>query len=189
MTTTELAYAATEQHILLLAEKQARLAAAQLAAEDQLIQAVAREVKLGNVTWHELQRLYRQLRDIRQAHFKDRWDAKLPKITEINSTVKQLDDPDGRFNESWSGAYPYRDGEPWPHWGTPVVYVLFDASNRPCYVGSTKAFKDRLCGHKRDGKVWSSWQAYRCRDREHAYQAEEQFLRQYMPYLNKRAGR
>lgn len=189
MTTIEPAYAATEQHIRFLAEKQRRLAEAQIEAEKQLIQAVARETKQRAVPWQELLDLYLRLKEFRQPGFQKRWDAQLPTLLAIKGSIKWLEERGEPGAESWVGSYPFPAGEPRPGSGICVVYVLFDHGNQPCYVGSTSAFRERLWGHRTDGKNFVRWQAHRCRDREHAYEVETQFLQQYKPYLNKRASR
>lgn len=189
MTNTEPAYAATMQHVVLLAEKQVRLAEAQLAAEEQLLQAVSRETKLGKVTWHELRDLYRVLRDCRSPRLLQRWRAMLPDPATIEHRANAIEEHGDPQAEYWAGSYPYLPGGNVPGRFTCVVYILFDDANVPCYVGSTHTFKDRLGVHARDGKPFVRWQAHRCRDREHAYEVETRFLQQHKPYLNKKASR
>jgi hypothetical protein len=76
-----------------------------------------------------------------------------------------------------------------PH-GVPVVYVLFDSLNEPVYVGSTAAFWSRMKGHHiLERHVITHWMAYRCNDREHAYQEEERLLATHKPRLNVRSTR
>ncbi|MBL1120211.1 GIY-YIG nuclease family protein [Streptomyces sp. 110] len=70
-----------------------------------------------------------------------------------------------------------------------VVYALFDARNDPCYLGSTDQFRTRIGKHVKDGKVFTSWQAYPCPDREAAYVLEDRLLKERLPSLNKKASR
>lgn len=70
-----------------------------------------------------------------------------------------------------------------------VVYVLFDATAEPIYVGSTQDFAGRIRAHRRDGKPVAHWRAVPHATREDAYAAEEAMLRTVMPTMNRKAGR
>lgn len=181
------AYAATKQHVALIVAKRDKLEEALLAAEEQYALAVARDWAAGNLTWHELQDAYRATKANRLPQFSRRWaDAGLPHQAKIAYVVNHLPvEADG----SWRGTNPIGKTDRTPPPGSCVVYVLFADDLTPCYVGSTQHFAPRMSGHRSDGKLWSSWVAYPCRDREHAYQVEESFLAEYMPGLNKKAGR
>lgn len=191
-TTTVPPYAATAQHLQLLAERRRRLERAQLDAEEQLVASVAREVRAGRLTAAELARIYIELRSIAMPGFSKRWQAELPTLQQIQADAAR----DERWQrearerlDSWVGPFPVEDREAVPLWGICVVYVLYDQAGAPCYVGSTERFWDRMVVHAHQGKPAVRWQAHRCRDREHAYEVETQFLQQHKPYLNKRAAR
>ena len=80
------------------------------------------------------------------------------------------------------------DENPMPPRGQNVVYILYDGSSTPCYVGSTGDFSKRLKWHLKDGKPVVVWVAYPCESREAAYALEDRLLKQHMPYLNKKRG-
>lgn len=80
------------------------------------------------------------------------------------------------------------DENPMPPRGQNVVYVLYDAFGTPCYVGSSGDFPTRLKWHLKDGKPVRVWIAYPCASRKAAYALEDRLLKQYKPYLNKKAG-
>jgi hypothetical protein len=178
-------YAATLQHIELISAKRAKLESAQIDAEAQVIHAVAREFRGGNLGWRELERIYLALQPTGlPGWYSKRWrPAGLPTLAGIRNAILVAETPPPP--PAWSGNTPFQLGELIPARGQCVVYILFDQAQQPCYVGSTNAFKDRLVAHDRDGKRWERWQAYRCDDREHAYVVEETFLQQHKPYLNK----
>lgn len=87
----------------------------------------------------------------------------------------------------WVSATP-SDDNPMPPRGQNVVYVLYDASSTPCYVGSSGDFPARLKWHLKDGKPVRVWIAYPCDSRQAAYALEDRLLKQHLPYLNKKAG-
>lgn len=189
MTRIEPPYAATEVHIGLIATKRFKLEAAQLDAEEQLIHCVAREFKAGAIELAELERIYLHQREFGlPCWFTKRWaPAGLPALANIRRAIRDLQPPDPAkaAAQAWSGNFPYQSGDLLPDKGICVVYVLFDHETKPCYVGSTFSFRGRMSSHVRSGKQWTTWQAHRCNDREHAFEIEELFLRQYKPYLNR----
>lgn len=90
---------------------------------------------------------------------------------------------------TYVGVAPLPGDDVAPLEGTPVVYVLFDEDNEPCYVGSTQNLRARLNAHLTNGKQFVRWQAYPCASREDAYVLEERLLVERMPRLNRRRGR
>jgi predicted GIY-YIG superfamily endonuclease len=178
---------ATLQHIALLKRKQERLRAAQIDAERQFLHSVAAAWAAGDLDTAGLAEALRAYRAVAAPGFMGHWDAALPV-----SAAKLLTWPDSAPNGpagSWEGTYPIGVRDPAPRRNICVVYVLFDAANQPCYVGSTSTFRDRLARHQRDGKLFVRWTAYPCKDREAAYQLEVRLLEQHKPYLNKKRGR
>lgn len=188
MTNTDPAYAATVQHIQLLAERRHRLERAQLEAEEQFVHAVARELASGAIGLAELERAYVAVQGSALGGFATkRWQQHLPGILQIRAQIGNAIRAEAAALEVWSGPFPIEDHRTMPGAGICVVYVLYDQHFEPCYVGSTGALGTRLAEHVRTGKSWSFWQAHRCRDRRHAYAVETQFLQQYKPYLNAKA--
>jgi len=166
-----------------------RLAASQADAEAQLACAAHRAYRTGEATFADIAAIYQRLRLTGLVGFSKRWDAEVT-TSEIRSGVLGRGarvTPNGSHG-TWEGAWPLGD-EPAPVTGTSVVYVLYDASNAPCYVGSTFRFRSRLHHHAKDGKRFVRWVAHPCRDREEAYALETRLLREHRPYLNRKTGR
>lgn len=90
---------------------------------------------------------------------------------------------------TWAGTIPCGADQPTPRRGTAVVYVLFDATNEPAYVGSTEDFRTRMKTHRREKPGLVRWMAYRCTDREAAYVLEDRLLKEHKPRLNRKRGR
>lgn len=98
---------------------------------------------------------------------------------------------DPRWDENlpdWISCTP-ADDNPMPPRGQSVVYVLYDGTGTPCYVGSTGDFSARLKWHLKDRKPVVVWKAFPCEDREAAYLLEDRLLKEHLPYLNKKVGR
>lgn len=197
-TTEEIPYSATVQHLRLLHAKVERLNELRRQAEDQLIHRVAVDYQAGRITVDQVYALYQTCRGIvlpartvngrKCPGFGTRWDDAVPtelRKQRLPGTTKHRPDPDG----NWRGTYPLVEGVRYPPYGVNVVYVLYDADNNPCYVGSTSQFRGRLDWHHRDGKRFTSWLAHPCDSREEAYQLEERLLNEHKPYLNRKRGR
>ena len=187
---------ATLQHIQLIARKRAKLERAQIEAEQQLVHVVAREFNGGRIGYQELAEIYAGVRGdgersaAMSGFLTKRWRSALPDIGAVRVALQEREAASRATRvDAWEGRWPCYDRRQLPPVRTCVVYVLFDDELEPCYVGSTGSFGVRMSAHVKDGKRWAHWQAFRCRDREHAYQAEEQFLAEFKPYLNKRRGR
>lgn len=180
-------YAATEQHIRLLQAKRAKLDAALADAERQYAIAVAREFNGDRVGWAELYRTYRVVADGGLAGYLKRWQEAIPYSPQRMCTNSRID-PTGEQEWSGCGMEVWRENDR-PPTGVSVVYVLFSEDATVVYVGSTRAFTKRMSQHRRSGKMWATWQAFRCRDREHAYEIESRFLDQHMPSGNRCGGR
>lgn len=184
---------ATFEHIALLRSKHERLRESQIAAEEQFVHRVGQLHASGELDEAELISIYGAFAELAQPGFTYRWNAA------ISVTVKEIQDrrrhlrhternapnmPDG----TWRGTWPLEDS-PVPVNGTPVVYLLYDETGQPCYLGSTEYLRGRLQCHGRDGKPFASWTASRCQDRDAAYELEEELLAGELPYLNKKRVR
>lgn len=186
------AYEDTLFHIDMLTAKRQRLLDAQLDAERQVLHRIGRDYVAGKLSKGALYTLYSRYR--KAVVYEDRpgysklWDEAIPvKHARIAYYARSMARHAPNHEDSWSGAWPITD-DSFPMRGQNVVYVLFDAENVPCYVGSTGQFRARLNGHKQD-KTFTRWMAYACEDRESAYVLEEKLLLEHKPYMNKRAGR
>lgn len=184
-------YSASFQHIQLVSDKRERLITAQLDAENQVLHRIATDYRAGRITKDDLCEIWLEFREIAMSGYSKRWKAAMPEasVGHLHAYLKRREtdhlyapDDDG----NWRGEYPIPVNHPYPRTGTNVVYVLYDADNVPCYVGSTKKFHTRLTHHARDGKVFVRWLAYPCKSRADAYALESRLLRERKPYLNKR---
>ncbi|MBX6386536.1 MAG: GIY-YIG nuclease family protein [Microbispora sp.] len=185
-------YTASLQHVDLLAAKIANLTLAQIDTEEQVIHRIASDYRAGRIDIEQVLEHYLWLKERAASGFMFRWNRHMPdnaSAKRIRHTVhtrrRHTPGPDG----IWRGAYPFGDTERYPRTPTPVVYVLFDAANEPCYVGSTADFRGRAKAHHKEGKPFVRWMAYPCADREAAYRLEERLQREHLPYLNRKVGR
>lgn len=177
----------TLQHIRLIQEKEARLAAARREALAQVLHRIGSDYRTGLITQHQLCTALLEIRGLEMSGRMSAWDeivgVSWKRLTQI---AKHLPNgPEG----SWVGEYPMPADASRPIYGTPVVYVLFDDANEPCYVGSTDKFSARVTAHEKNGKRFVRWQAHPCDDREHAYRLEDRLLKRHKPYLNQKASR
>lgn len=179
--------ASTLQHIQLIQEKESRLAEARQRALEQTLHRIGTDYRTGRITQHQLCTAFMEIRRLQMSGRMNAWDEIVGfSSRRLIQLVKQLPNgPEG----SWVGEYPVLANAVAPISGVPVVYVLFDEANEPCYVGSTDKFRTRLNSHHRDGKRFVRWQAHQCNDREHAYRLEDRLLKRHMPYLNRKASR
>lgn len=179
--------ASTLQHIRLIQEKEARLAEARRNALAQALHRIASDYRTGRITQHQLCIAFTEIRDLNMPGRMSAWDQIVGlSHRRVIQLAKQLPNgPEG----SWVGEYPIPLNAPRPIYGVPVVYVLFDEANEPCYVGSTDKFSPRMTAHEKSGKRFVRWQAHPCDDREHAYRLEDRLLRRHKPYLNRKASR
>lgn len=187
-------YASTLDHIRLIsakrAEMEAKLLGAQLEAEGQLVHRIASDYAAGRLTERDLCEIYDAYRAVANTGFSRLWNASLPfSAPQMQHMKARHKREDQCAVGSWSGCFPFGDGEPTPPYQFSVVYVLFDARNTPCYVGSTENFRSRIRAHAREGKQFVRWSAHPCTDRESAYQLEDRLLHEHKPYLNRRTGR
>lgn len=179
--------AATLQHIRLIQEKEARLANARQEALAQALHRIGSDYRTGHLTPEQLFAAFLEIRTLEMSGRMRMWDdivgLSWQRLIQLG---KQLPNgPEG----SWVGEHPIPADAPRPIYGISVVYVLFDETNQPCYVGSTNKLSARLNAHKKDGKRFVRWQAHHCGDRDHAYRLEDRLLRQHKPYLNRKASR
>lgn len=187
-------YAATMQHIEIIAKKRETLREAQLNAELQMLHRVGRDFVAGELSFGGLWDVYRRYTSFRKAirplpSLTSLWDAAIPiSMASIRNRPRNYKEkPKPGVNGIWFGPWPLRN-TPTPARDQSVVYVLFDEANVPCYVGSTKRFRIRLSEHHSE-KRFANWAAYECDDRESAYLLEDRLLREHKPYLNKKASR
>lgn len=187
-------YTATLQHVGLIKAKRDKLETAQREAEQQLLHRVALDYRAGRIDIGDLAELQEAFRTASADRgFSTRWNAIVPE-TWVAVTGHARREGRGWFKPNgpggtYVGPYPCPHTVPHPRLGTSVVYVLFDWQNIPCYVGSTGQLRIRMKSHEREGKRFTSWQAYLCEDRELAYELEHRLLREHKPYLNKKASR
>lgn len=198
-------YASTLQHIDLIARKIAKLIAVQIDAERQVLHRAGRDFVAGRLSIDGLLELYQQYRDAVCAQgeygkreyyprpsFSELWNEAIPvhhsKVAQAAKAGWVLKRYEPNQGDGWTGENPLRQPDSRPRDGQSVVYVLFDAANVPCYVGSTEKFKTRIDSHTRE-KDFARWVAHPCADREAAYQLEVRLLAEHKPYLNKRRGR
>ncbi|WP_086707507.1 GIY-YIG nuclease family protein [Streptomyces antimycoticus] len=184
-TSVEPAYHATLQHIQLLQARQHKLVEAQENVEDQILYHYGSSYRCGDVTITELLEFFEAYRALETPRRTRRWNNHIDLPYQTCHLMKPPNGPEG----TWSGTWPCPETDPCPLRGVAVVYVLFDARNEPCYLGSTDQFRTRIGKHVKDGKVFTSWQAYPCPDREAAYVLEDRLLKERLPSLNKKAGR
>lgn len=178
---------ATLQHVNLIKDKEDRLAAARMEAMEQALHRIATEYRTGALTYTQLCTALVAVRATKQQGSMRLWDDVVGvSWKRLAQYAKRLPNgPEG----SWIGEYPIPADAPMPIYGVPVVYVLFDDANEPCYVGSTDKLSPRLTAHEKSGKHFVRWQAHPCDDRDHAYRLEDRLLRQHKPYLNRKASR
>ena len=181
----ELSHLATLQHMALLANKRDKLETKLQDAEEQFVVSVKRDWDAGLMTALQLLEALQVLsKQNRLPEYSKRWrGADLPTHQKIAAMVQVETNP----RTYWNGSRHGGADEIRPQKGICVVYVLFHELE-PVYVGSTKQFAIRLAEHRKT-KEWTNWIAHRCRDREHAYALEEQWLRSYKPRLNVRTSR
>jgi hypothetical protein len=179
--------ASTLQHIRLIQEKEARLAETRRRALEQTLHRIGTDYRTGRITQTQLCIALIEIRGLEMSGRMNAWDEIVGvSWKRLAQLAKQMPNgPEG----SWVGEYPILAGAPRPIVGVPVVYVLFDEANEPCYVGSTDKFSVRMNAHDTSGKRFVRWQAHPCDDREHAYRLEDRLLKRHKPYLNRKAGR
>jgi hypothetical protein len=170
----------TLHHMGLIRAKIDRLEEALGNSAEQLCVSIARDWSSGRLSAPQLYDLYQEYRALQAPRWYPSWqDAGLPDVTQLRRRAVHACPESGY----WEGPFPF-DGSVRPV--EPVVYLLYDADQVVCYVGSTKSFASRLRRHRRDGKAFTYWQAYPAGDRAQAYEMESRFLAAHMPYLNKR---
>lgn len=182
---TRVSLDSTLQHIALLRERQDHLRDTQVRAENQLLHRAAAAYVAGSIGDVELADLYMAYSAVAVPGYLIRWNHAIP--IDARRMKHVLSNAPNGPHGTWHGTYPV-DGGPVPLDGASVVYVLYDDENQPCYVGSTHKMRFRLKCHARD-KSFTTWTAYRCEDREAAYQLEERLLAEHQPYLNKKRYR
>lgn len=189
------ALAASAQHAAAIERKLARLIAAKRDTWDQMLVGASRAHLAGRLTIEDLQALLDDMRTAYGPGYTTVWNATMPvaanKVPHL--VARRAKERREAAFKTWSGSFPLEgadDPQRVPPKRVPVVYVLFDATNEPVYVGSTADFRTRIRGHhiidEHDVRHWMAW---RCTDREHAYEEEERLLRTHKPRLNVRTTR
>jgi hypothetical protein len=178
---------ATLQHIQLIEAKVSRLTEARRDALAQVLHRIGTEYRAGAITQGHLCATLAAIRHIQMPGRMKMWDeiVGVPWKRVVQLARQLPNGPEG----SWVGEYPLLADASRPIAGIPVVYVLFDQDNEPCYVGSTDKFSVRLSAHVKDGKHFVRWQAHPCDDRAAAYRLEDRLLKRHKPYLNRKASR
>lgn len=181
---------ATAQHITFIQKKLDQMREAKDNAWRQILTAAARGYAEEPISLDDLQSLHTEMKFCYGSGFVKVWDECMPiasaSLRHVITRVRQ-NPPNGPMG-SWMGLV-HASGESKPWRGIAVVYVLFDAANVPIYVGSTGNFPSRLNTHRNEKPEAIRWTAYKCRDREHAYEVEDRLLREHKPAMNVRAGR
>jgi len=178
---------ATLQHIEKLHTRARTLDALRLDAEEQLLHRIGAAYDAGQISDAELIEIYERYKLLRLVGRTQRWNEAIS-VTWRHMPNLWRWEPNGPAG-TWVGSYPIGEKDPTPPPGSFIVYVLFDATNEPIYVGSTGDFRVRLKQHHKKQKPFVYWQAYAVEDRESAYQLEERLLRERLPRMNKRARR
>lgn len=93
--------------------------------------------------------------------------------------------PNGPYG-SWVGPHP--SDPAWEHCPLPprwafIVYILFDAADCPCYIGSTDNLRRRLGEHVKV-KEFATWQAVESTGFRAMLTLERHLIREHRPYLN-----
>lgn len=189
-------FSATAGHIAVLQAKLDQLQTVKADSWEQLILAVSRRHQAGGLSLDELYELCVEMQQSYGPGFTKIWNRLAPMAysrlravvyeNRRREVLKWDTRPNGP-NGSWFGRFPLE--MPYPRVGVAVVYVLFDETNEPCYVGSTEEFRVRMNAHLKEKLGLAAWVAYPCRDREHAYELEVDLLHQHKPRMNKKAGR
>lgn len=192
---------ATAVHIITVQRTINRLVVAKNEAWGQLLAGFRRAYLANEMEPEELAEILDEMKASYGEGFSKLWNRNMPK--EINHarlrslvfqrkqdpSLRTRYKPNGPTADTWTGCFPIAHNDPIPPRGTSVVYVLFDANNEPAYVGSTENFLARMKAHCLEKPGLANWIAYRCRDRNHAYQLEDRLLKQHMPRLNRKCGR
>lgn len=154
-------------------------------AEHRFLSDIAAKHRAGQLSQHDLCKVYEGYRAVARAGHSTRWDSVVP-FSVVEITHKAFNEPqaDGR----WRGSWPYPRGTSLPARGQSVVYHLYDDSLDRCYIGSSEDLRARLKNHKKDGKVFGSWMAEPHCDRDAAYEAEETLLQSLsvLPLYNRK---
>lgn len=181
------------QHLALINAKRQQMYERMLDAETQMFHRLAVQFTAGEVDQWDLVAVLDSYRAVAAVGYTTRWDATVPvssrtlfglratAVRRARGIDRHL--PNGPAG-TWQGGNPVGRDEARPPNGTSVVYVLYDAGNVPCYVGSTAWFDGRIRQHRHGGKEFARWMAHACADREAAYELERRLLREFKPYLN-----
>ena len=175
----------------IVASEKASVRAAKLAADDaemDLLKEIGHRHRRGELSQRDLYRIYVSLRSTGRRGLATRWDSVID-FKRLLIEHQQFNEPhtDGR----WYGPWPVYTGLSLPAPGQAVVYYLYASNSECCYIGSSGNLKNRLIGHKTDGKIFESWMAEPHPTREAAYEAEDSILRLMdpLPRYNSKAGR
>jgi hypothetical protein len=160
-------------------------------AQERFLRRVDDDYEAGLVTYDDVIDAYFAFRDAtgRPPGFALRWDSlarvsykDIQKVTRHGSSRPNNDDG------TWSGPFPLSPWEPAPPGGTSVVYSLYDATGRRCYIGSSHSLRARLKRHASGGKQFTRWEAIPCETRRAAFKLEDKMIARHRPYLNAGMG-
>lgn len=189
--------AATAQHIELVTQKIKRLTQANEEAWAQILTRTAVMYNRGELTITDLWDLLRSMGETYDGSYTRVWNAYMPvKYGDVRGEImrRQYAEESARRHApngphgTWFGELPLIE-PPYPLRGVSVVYVLFDAANKPIYVGSSFNFRARMNDHVKSKPEARRWVAYPCADREEAYRLEERLLAEHKLPLNRKASR
>lgn len=186
---SEPAHAATLAHCGLLRRKIDTLTTALTESMVQMYTTADREYRAGQLTLDDLAAFYEECRKLGPG-FSGVWSQNMSiSAGAIRNYAQQAPPVASGNTRFWSGPYPYDPKRRRPINGISVVYVLYDATNEPIYVGSTAHFADRMRSHRNNGKPFTWWLAFPCESREAAYLLEGGLLAARKPPLNVKVGR
>ncbi len=184
-------YSATLEHCGRIRHKLDQLAATIDESMAQLLSCAARDHRAGDLTLDDLGELYARVKDLSGPGFTRLWNERMDVpagAVAAHVRLRAANRPNGQGGHFWCGPYPYAFDAPRPPKGTAVLYVLYDWTNEPVYVGSTGNFGSRMRNHH-GVKDFTWWLAYPCESREAAYLLEDGLLAARKLRLNVKAGR
>lgn len=186
--------AATAGHLAVVQRKLERLTTAKQESWEQLMVAVGRMYRAGELAPEDLLSLMNDMAAGYGTGYTALWDDQFGGRPISAKRLAHHVAARARLRRDhsithWSGTFPLC-GQDAPRSWVAVVYVLYDETNEPVYVGSTDNFHARMSGHhaRKLARI-VRWSAYRCNDREHAYEVEERLLAEHKPRLNKKTTR
>lgn len=184
--------AATAGHIDLVQAKLDKLTAVKEDAWAQVLTAAARLYRADELTTAHLLQLHRDMKLSYGPGFTCLWNRVIPvKSSQLpHFAARERRIAEERARQSWHGTFPLDGSYSVPSKGVACVYILFDKTDVPAYIGSTEQFRTRMGNHRRERPdIFVRWVCYTCENREAAYELEVRLLAENLPYLNRKVGR